>query len=386
MIQLNPNNMVRIELTSKEQKAILKHCQSLDRSVYDRIANARDGVLHLLIEDCQSLRECVHVEVDRAKKPKVQDVLGKLYNKLTPNPITRDIAEEISGHNFESLEDANELLQEMMDRRNTAPDAEMGGLSPEQVSRLIYLPWDDNNFPLKFNKELSCSDIKDSIFFTNTAIFLKTLVEMEKEPTATAGGSLNRKIVKKLFDTLILDEDDKRFVLGYNKVINEIDVFPLHVARIVCESAGIIHKRKNKFLVTKKYQNLLSEDKTGELYHLLFNAYFRKFNIGYLDVSPDWDCIQDTVAYSLHRIGEVACDNIDMEDLSNKMLLPAVKDEVNASLTPYTSIEWILSTRIVEPLQGFGLLECSYIKKKWQSELATVRKTELFDKFIRVEW
>ncbi|MCJ7483969.1 MAG: hypothetical protein MUO31_13505, partial [Thermodesulfovibrionales bacterium] len=144
----------------------------------------------------------------------------------------------------------------MMKSRNAAPDAEMGGLSPDQVSRLIYLSWDDENFPLKFNKKLKLSELKNSVLFANTTTFLKTLIESKNENTATVRGNLNRKFVKLVFDKLIIEEGKKETILKYNKVINETDVFPLHTIRIVCESAGLIHKRKNKFLVQKKYQEL----------------------------------------------------------------------------------------------------------------------------------
>jgi len=34
MIQINPDKIRVIELTPKEQKAILKHCHSIDRDMY----------------------------------------------------------------------------------------------------------------------------------------------------------------------------------------------------------------------------------------------------------------------------------------------------------------------------------------------------------------
>jgi hypothetical protein len=40
MIQINPENMVRIELAPKEQKTILAHCHNIDRDIYDRIQKA----------------------------------------------------------------------------------------------------------------------------------------------------------------------------------------------------------------------------------------------------------------------------------------------------------------------------------------------------------
>lgn len=49
MIQLNPDNMVRVELTAKEQKTLLKYCQSIDSDIYDRIQNTPNGVLNLFL-------------------------------------------------------------------------------------------------------------------------------------------------------------------------------------------------------------------------------------------------------------------------------------------------------------------------------------------------
>ena len=386
MIQINPENMVRIELTPKEQKTVLQYCQFTYRDIYERIRNAQNGVLHLLEEDYYYFIGAIQAGIQTAKKPKIKNILGTVFNKLSPNPVTRSIADEIEGQDFDNIDDLNEHLQGVMSNRNSSPDPDMGGLSPEQVSRLIYLKWDDIKFPLKFNKELKHSDVKDSSFFTNTTIFLKTLIEMEKEPTATVRGNLNRKIVKTLFDKIILDEGYKRFTLKYNKVINEDDVFPLHIVRIVCELAGLIHKRKNKILVVKKYEDLLSEDKAGELYHLLFYIYFTKFNVGYLDRLPELECIQQTIGYSIFRLGEIADSWVNIEELAEQILLPAVRQEFRATLSEHIFIEWVICSRIIEPLRDLGLLECSYKGKKGDSELKKVRKTKLFDRFMGREW
>jgi len=48
--------------------------------------------------------------------------------------------------------------------------------------------------------------------------------------------------------------------------------------------------------------------------------------------------------------------------------------------------EWLLCSRIIEPLTGFGLLECRYKGKEGQSNLEKFKKSELFDKFVVREW
>lgn len=385
MIRINPDKMVRLELTPTEQTTILAYCHSLDRNIYNRIMDSHDGVLHLFIEDCDALKDSIIDEIEKIKEPKIQLILKKALQKLSPKPLTEIINSKINGHDFKSIDDLKNHLRGIIDKSNATPDHEMGRLSPEQVSSLIHLQWDNNNFPLKFNKELKLSDIKHSTFFANTTIFLKTLIEMEKEPTATVKGNLNREIVNILFDKLILDEEDKRLTLEYNKVMNEEDVFPLHIIKIVCEGAGLVIKRKNKILVVKKHQNLLSEDKAGELYNLLFNSYFRKFNIGYLDRFPELDCIQHTIAYSLFRLGEICKKYTDIKELPDEVFLPSVRNKIHNEISEYTRIERLLISRIINPLEGFGLLECNYKTIDQQSEIESVRKTDLFDIFIEIE-
>lgn len=240
MIQLNPDKIRVVQLTPKEHKTILRHCQSMDRSMYERIRGARNGMLHLLEEECEHLRECIYVEADRATLPKVKSILGHLHNRLSASPAARVFSEEFQGYDFKSIEELNKKLQQEMDARNATPDPDMGGLSPNQVTRLIYFSWDDDRFPLRFNTQLSQAELRGSAFFANATIFLRTLVEQSDQNTATAAGNLNRSFVKLVFDRLLMSDDHRRSILDFNKVINEQDVWALHIARVICQSAGLV--------------------------------------------------------------------------------------------------------------------------------------------------
>lgn len=390
MIQLNPDNMVRVELTPKEQKTLLKYCQSIDRNIYDRIMNAPNGTLNLFLEDCQCLRGCIQLEIERITIPKIQNILGKVFNKLSANPIARGIAEEIEGLDFDNIDDLNDHLQGIMTGRNNAPDPEMGGLSPDQISRLIYSNWDDDNCPLKFNKNITIDDLKNSPFFHNARLLLNTLVQMEKENTATTKGNLTRHVVGAVFDKLIIPESDRKFILSYNKVINETDVKRLHHIRVVCESAGIIKLQKKKLSVEKDYIELLDDKNAGKLFYLLFFGYFREFNIGYVDGMPDFDCVQETIPYSFYRLSKLGKKQVDISNLKKQLFLPAVlkelNDEYHLSADIIDEITLLVELRIVKPLELFGLVECSYKERfKNYMTMEKVKKTKLFDKFMTFE-
>jgi hypothetical protein len=359
----------------------------MDRDIYERIRSARNGVLHLLEKELENLRECIYVEADRATLSKVKSILGHLYNKLSATPVARVSLEELDGYDFKSIEELNKKLQQDMDARNATPDPDMGGLSPNQVTRLVYFSWDDDRFPLRFNTQLSLSDLKHSVFFTNATVFLKTLVQQNDQNTATVAGNLNRSFVKLVFDKLLMSDDHRRSILEFNKVINEQDVWALHIARVVCQAAGLVHQRKNKFLVPKKHYVLLSDERAGELYALFFKAYFTEFNLAYGDRLPTLACIQHTIPYSVYRLGRIADRYRGIEELAGEILLPAVEKEVQGAISSsFLKMEWILGKRIIEPLEKFRLLECKRKQLKGYSEIEAVRKTALFDRFIRCEW
>ena len=94
------------------------------------------------------------------------------------------------------------------------------------------------------------------------------------------------------------------------------------------------------------------------------------------------DCIQQTIAYSIYRLGEICKDYSDIEELSGEVFLPAILQEIEEETTEYLKKEWFLIRRIIDPLVEFGLLECKYIQEGHFNRMNQVRKTSLFDKFI----
>ena len=195
-------------------------------------------------------------------------------------------------------------------------------------------------------------------------------------------GNLNRKFVKLMFDEMELDEEYRERIKEYHKVLNERDIFPLHIIKTVCKIAGLINKRSNKILIPKEYHDLLSEEKAGELYYLLFETYYNKFNLSYPNRLPKMDGIQDTIEFSFYRLSVICDDYQSVDDLYYEVFLPAILHELEDVLTEYTREGSVVSSMIIYPLIGFGLLECKYKREKYINRIVQARKTSLFDKFI----
>ena len=274
------------------------------------------------------------------------------------------------------------LLKELLDN---VPDPSRGSLTPKQLRKLQHANWGEDGCPVRFNTRLSPNELNSSIFFRNTRLFLQKLLDFRNKTTATDRGNLSRAFVKLMFEEMKLDETEKAFIKQYNKVLNETDVFPLHIIKTASELAGLISKRSKKLLVTSRYQHLLSDEKAGELYFLLFRAYFRKFNLAYCDRFPKLENIQGTFDYSLYRISRLCNEYQTLEELFDEIFLPKVREEIRQTRSTIREISWLVEARIMRHLVKFGLLEAVAKEEKYFSRMEKVRKSWLFDKFIGYE-
>lgn len=102
MIQINPNNIIRLELSNEEQETILAHCQALDHNIYIRIKGSHSGVLHLLKEDCDSFKASIEAAISTITPSTIngihhQLILVKIYEKISPGISKKSPFEEIEG-------------------------------------------------------------------------------------------------------------------------------------------------------------------------------------------------------------------------------------------------------------------------------------------------
>lgn len=395
MIRLNSDKHIIVILTPKERSALLEQSTVIDDLIYEKVSNSKFGGLALSAYELQFLLRAVNYEIKHAKTPKLKKIFRKLYERLandfpvslTTNaePGTLPNTPEALLHQgpYGSIDELNFRLQNLMKAHNELSDPKMGNLSPNQANKLIYSKWEGSDSTIKLNENLVLSDLQEARFLLNARIFLEALANQEGD-TATAKGNLNRKFTKLIFERMHWRPGHKEDTIRFNKVLNEHDVWPLHIVRIICELARLVRKRKRKFLVTNKGQQLLAEQKAGELYTLLFRTFFRQFNLSYLDSLSECYGLQGTIAYSLYRLKKVATSWQTPDSLVQSILLPKVREQVQQSLSVYIKPCWFIEARLLRPLEDFGLLDCSYddAYKGLTRRPEKVRKTGLFDGFI----
>lgn len=384
MVAINPHRTRLIKLSPQEQRAILTYCPYIESSISYQIANSIDGTIRLPDYEANKLRAIIDEQISRLdNEGEGQKTLCGVFNKLSPNPVMASMAEELAGRDFKDIAELQREVSRINERYNNTPDPEMAGLSPNQVFRLIHLPWDNENFAIRFNKELKIEDVHDSYFFRNTRALLNILIELESEYTATVAGNLSRNVLKALFDRIILRESDRIFFNEYSYSFNESNAYTVSETRAVCEIANFVRKRGRRFLVAKKYRDLLLDENASKLYYLLFATFFRRFNIASRDGFSALYSIQSTIPFSFYVIKRFCNDFCSINDLEQKIFLPAVRKEIINQSKVSWSIKGLFHTRIIEPLISFGLIEVVRSLGRSVFNVESIRKTELFDKFMK---
>jgi hypothetical protein len=267
---------------------------------------------------------------------------------------------------------------------NQRQDPDMGSLSPDQVFRLLYSEWGAPGSPIGLNEEVSFQLLTTSGYFRDMRTLLLAIHERGRVK-ATVKKNLPRSLVADLLD-VTGDETARRATREVNKVINELDYTPVHQARVVCEAAGLLRLDKGEFVVPGKHHRLLAEEQGGRLYRTLFVAFFRKFNLAYLDpYGPELSSIQSCVGYSLYRIGLAAREWRTLAELYPRVFLPAVRVEIEGAMRDlsYRTPEETGARRIIQPLLDWGMLEGRFERQKFYEKLQAVRITPLYDAFFR---
>lgn len=263
------------------------------------------------------------------------------------------------------------------------------GADPETQRLRQYLQaladadWTDPTGPIRLAADLTPEEVRSVAIVHNTRVFLRTAGK-QGGAAATATGNLNRAFVKQVWDDLMIHPLYRETTLRLCKVINELDVWPLHLARTLAELGRLVVRRKKRFIPSRLGRALTAEDQAGILYRHLFITYFRKMDLRYAARWRDVPEIQPTMATVLWRLAAVANDWVPVEGLAPIILPPSILPFLHqAMVTPFDTEESIIASYVLNPLLGFDLIEPER-KSDWPmiGEKDRIRVTPLFRRFL----
>jgi hypothetical protein len=253
-------------------------------------------------------------------------------------------------------EEVQDVLRRASDRYNGSPQEELGGLSPEQVQRLLTADWSDPGGPLFVDRSLSGEDVSKARMLRNAWGFLDALVE-EGGTRATVAGNLTRAFVARMKDSLESPHEGRDALLdSYRQVVNEEDIGYLHHLRVVLEIGGLVKRRKGLWTATREGERLRDREKAGALFAHLFETVFRRLNLMNMDAVGADEGFQYQVPFALHRFRDAGRAWATPTELAGSLLLPFVRESVPPS-AHVDNAAILVERRFLAPLENLGLAE-----------------------------
>ena len=272
----------------------------------------------------------------------------------------------MNASNDDEFNAVQNTIQAEIDARNRQGLDVFSGLSPMQMSAILYKPFDSPDV-LTFPKTVEGADAPILSLFLLLADGIG-----EKGVKLTATGNLPRNLCREVAQ-IHLGEDGYLKRTEFGGINKETDFYDLHIVRLVAGLAKLTRKYKGKILLTNKATKLLEAGQHGELYMHLFKAYTTEFNWGYWDAYPELQIMQMAFAYHIYGWQGMGSGAVESYRSVSDLLgaFPMMIDEVMSSESEYIRsdparhIEQCYNLRVLHRFGEFlGLLSLERVEKE----------------------
>ena len=266
-----------------------------------------------------------------------------------------ELRQALEGKEFASEEEFQAFLQDFNAQRGRRPLDDFCGLSPEQLHRFLYFPFDSPQL-VTFASRLDTPPAAPILSLFR--LLAGAIGELGLKATAT--GNLPRKFVQEAASVFEPQGGYPKYLPG--GIRSEEDFFDLHVTRLVAELSGLVKKTKGKFLLSRACRAELAKPGSGAFYPRLLLAYTRDFNWAYGDGYPSLPFLQQSFLYTLYLLDQFGDEWRPMAFYEDAFLraFPAVLEEMEpvSYTTPENDLRSCYSLRCLERFAGFlGLIE-----------------------------
>jgi hypothetical protein len=217
------------------------------------------------------------------------------HSSLNPaKGINEELHNAIGERVFETIEEANDFLQEFSYRKNNSPMPDFFGLSPDTMHKLLNRPLEQLEDAVRFNHGLNAEAFKDIPIVKNAVYFLSRMKELQPMK-ATAKGNLPITFARDLdshYDSLFSQD-------GFS-IRSEEESPPVNGMRHILTMCGWIKKSNNRFSLTKKGDLILKDGFSESHFFLLLKTFTRSFNWAFMDRYHELRIIRDSFLFSLY--------------------------------------------------------------------------------------
>ncbi len=310
----------------------------------------------------------------------IEEVL--LAGRMDAKTFSQAVLSMMENRKFSSLEEAQAALDRLTEAKNTASLDDFCGLSPEQMYRLLYYPFETPGL-VDFNLELK--RFPDSPFFRLLSFLINGVAREDLK--ATALGNLPPAFVREAAQWYY-GEHGYRERRRYTSYRTETDFPVFNTVRVVAEMAGLLRKYKKRFHLTKDGKVVAENGMDGKSFIKIFKTYTRKFNWAYNDRCPDLHIVQESFLFTLYLLTKYG-GTFRPVSFYEALFLTAFPNEIRDLLEDsFNTREDILkrcfSLRAISRFgHFFGFVEINDPENaRWIGKLS-VKKTPFLDDWVR---
>lgn len=260
------------------------------------------------------------------------------------------------------LEKLNEMVREYTDGYNNTPLEDFEGFTPNEMTGLLYAPFDPSRSCMRLNSEIDEEKLKGSYFVKDIRLYLERIRSLQPMKL-TVKGNLQRKFCRGLISDGICSEGGRNFDKW--PLMGEDDSHYRLVMDNFTRMIGLTKKRNNRLSLTRKGEKMYKAS-LRDFYLLIFENYCRRLNWGCIDHYPDADIIQRSFLFSLFLIQKYGNTKRKTSFYSEKFIkaFQTVLDEFDERLS--TRENFLLccySLRVFKRfMKRFDLIEITEIK------------------------
>jgi hypothetical protein len=288
----------------------------------------------------------------------------------------------LAEHPGATIDELNAALEAAIARQNRRPQAELGGLSPEQVHGLVMSDWHGPESAIRLDESIGLDELEPARTLHDARLILTMFAE-RGTVRATARGNLPRAFVHEFRDRMREPAVRREELPPEPRALNEADVFRLFLPRVLLEVAGLIKRRKGDFSRTRRGEQLSTGERAGELFSILVRTAFRRLDLEFMDWFGPAPAFQRHIGYTLYAFGRVGADWRKLEELADRLVLPGVRPLLPPNRY-FDPAAFLLQSRFLRPLQQFGLAEkrASPGESDELGQHLEYRKSPLFDRVL----
>lgn len=245
-----------------------------------------------------------------------------------PQGILNMVKSKVEDRDDLSIEGLQNEVNQVVFNQNNLPKSPFLGLSPSQMHGILYAPFTLNNeiFSFKTSSEEGLKEIP----LVKQALFLLEKIQEKKELKTTQKGNFPRALVLDLYFEFF---SKKKYAHKPSKEDNLPEATRL---KHVLDMAGLIKKRNSKFSLTKKAEKILEQNDLAQLFELMIDPLFNKWNWGYSDRLSELMLVQSSAIFNLYLLHKMAQNWIHSDELGKAYLeaFPALVNEASGFFEP----------------------------------------------------